>query len=147
MPHIRIPEAAKPFLPLCRRREASGTDTEHVCFDSYADLIVFAAALGFDAMGGRPPMRDTRFVTQPNPIDFQIFKDDRRYPQLLLIALAASRDQAVIRDEELLCRMAEDFAAVWCERLKEVVDATTPGSWHLAIAKRLTEGTAEPYQI
>jgi dnd system-associated protein 4 len=147
MPTIRIPEAAKPFLAMCRRHEASVAETEQVCFETYADLIVFAAALGFDVMGGRIPTRDTRFVTQPNPIDFQIFKDDRRYPQILLIALAASRDRAVIREEELLCRITEDFAAVGCERLKELVNASTPGSWHLVIAKRLAEGCEDPDQI
>jgi len=147
MATIRIPEAAKPLLPLCRRRESTPSDTEQICFESYADLVVFAAALGFEAMGGRLPNRETRFLTQPNPIDFPIFKDDRRYPQLLLIALAASRDRAVIRDEEMLCRVAEDFAAVGCERLKALVDASTHGSWHLAIAKRLTEGASDPNQI
>jgi len=148
MPSIRIPQAAEPFLPMCRRSETLGAETrEKVCFETYADLIVFAAALGFEAMGGRIPTRDTRFLERPNPIDFQIFKDDRRYPQLLLIALAASKDRHVMRDETPLCRLAEDFAAVGFERLTEIVDATTPGSWHLAIASRLTEAPPDPYQI
>jgi hypothetical protein len=139
MATIRIPEAAKPFLPLCRRRETTGTEAEHVCFDSYADLIVFAAALGFDEMGGRLPNRETRFLAQPNPIDFAIFKDDRRYPPLLLIALAGSRERTVIHDEALICKLTEDFAAVGFERLTKIVDRGTPGAWHLSIAERLKE--------
>lgn len=137
---IRVPEEAAPFLPLCRTQSTDSKSTsERVLFDSYADLIVFAAALGFDEMGGRLPSRDTRFLDRPNAIDLQTFKTDRRYPPLLLIALAASHDRTVIRDEGLLCKLTEDFAAVGLERMKKIVDRGTPGAWHLAIAERLKE--------
>jgi dnd system-associated protein 4 len=145
MATIRIPQDATPFLPLCRSHSGDSHDrTEQVCFETYADLMVFAAALGYEEMGGKLPMRETRFLDRPNPIDLQTFKNDRRYPPILLIALAASKDRAVVRDEDLLCKITEDFAAVGCERLKKTVDRGVPGGWHLAIAKRLTDSSAAP---
>lgn len=150
MPTIRIPQAAQPFLPLCRRHDAlRGESPERPCFETYADLMVFVASLGFAEMGGSPPMnrKETPFLDRPNPIDLAIFKNDRRYPQLLLIALAASGDRNVVRDEDLICKLTEDFAIVGCERLKRLVDQGSPGSWHLAIASRLAALPPDPEEI
>jgi dnd system-associated protein 4 len=145
MATIRIPQEASHLLPLCRSHSGDTHDRpEQICFETYADLMVFAAALGYEEMGGKLPMRETRFLDRPNPIDLQTFKNDRRYPPILLIALAASKDRAVVRDEDLLCKIAEDFAAVGCERLKKAVDRGVPGGWHLAIAKRLANSVEAP---
>ncbi|MCB1078492.1 MAG: hypothetical protein KDM64_11760 [Verrucomicrobiae bacterium] len=140
MATIRIPEEAAPFLPLCRTRDILPSSTEEVvCFDTYADLMVFAASWGFSDLKGKLPTRSTTFLDRPNPIDYQIFKSDRRYPPILLIALAASGDQEVVRDEETICRMIEDFAAVGFSRLKNLISSDLPGQMHLVIAKKLAE--------
>ena len=135
MASIRIPEAAMELLPFCRRHESrSGDSSITPCFDTYADLLVFTASLGFREMNGTIPTRSTRFADSPYPIDLAIFKNDRRYPQLLLIALAASQDRNVVRDEELICKLTEDYAAIGCERLKRLLDRK-PGLGHLVIAQ------------
>jgi hypothetical protein len=140
MASIRIPEAAIELLPFCRRHVSrSGDSSITPCFDTYADLLVFTASLGFREMNGTLPTRFTRFADTPYPIDLAIFKNDhRRYPQLLLIALAASGDRNVVRDEEVICKLTEDYAAVGCERLKRRLDRK-PGLGHLVIAQRIAE--------
>ena len=114
MSSIRFPAEGKPFLDLCRRRsdnEVAGVANPP--FDTYADLLVFAAAAGFHHNHGKAPnTKQLRFLEQPNPMDFGLFTNDRRYPVLLLIALASSRNKEIVRDEELICRLTESFAAI-----------------------------------
>lgn len=139
MASIRIPESAIDLLPLCRRYDGNNSDPLITpCFDTYADLLVFAASFGFREMSGALPNRTTRFADSPYPIDLAIFKNDRRYPQLLLIALAASQDRNVVRDEDLICKLTEDYAAFGCERIKRLLDAS-PGLAHVTIAQRIAE--------
>jgi dnd system-associated protein 4 len=115
---IRVPEEAKPLLPLCRKHECGPTEQAGPpCFETYADLIVFAASYGFAEMNGRAPNRKSKFLERPNPIDLGIFKNDKRYPQILMIALAISKDQNVVRDEETICRLIEDLSAHGLQRL------------------------------
>jgi dnd system-associated protein 4 len=115
---IRVPEEAKPLLSLCRKHECGPTEQAGLpCFETYADLIVFAASYGFAEMNGRAPNRKSKFLERPNPIDLGIFKNDKRYPQILMIALAISKDQNVVRDEETICRLIEDLAAHGLQRM------------------------------
>jgi dnd system-associated protein 4 len=134
---IRVPQEAKPLLPLCRKHDlAPGEERLTPCFDTYADLIVFAAAYGFAEMNGRPPVRKKmEFLERPNPIDLGIFKSENRYPQILLIALGTSKDQNVVRDEELICRLIEDFAAVGLQRLHGGVAVKSHAAPHLALSE------------
>lgn len=113
MSSIRVPVEGKPFLDLCRRRSDNSLGgVANPPFDTFADLLVFAAAVGFHHNHGKAPKaRQLRFLEQPNPIDFGLFTNDRRYPVLLLIALSASGDKEIVRDEELICRLTESFAA------------------------------------
>jgi hypothetical protein len=137
---IRVPEEAKALLPLCRKHEEGPSDNSvSACFDTYADLLLFAAAYGFAEMSGRPPRRKSKFLERPNPIDLGIFKTDRRLPQILMIALATSGDQNVVRDEDLICHLIEDFAALGCERLSKKLDQRGGQIAHLALAKILTD--------
>jgi hypothetical protein len=138
MATIRVPQEAQPLLPLCRKHERGPTEAAQPhCFETYADLIVFAAAFGFSEMSGRPPSRKSKFLDRPNPIDLSIFKTDKRFPQILVMALATSRDQNVVRDEELICRLIEDFAAVGCQRLSRTLKSSVVGGAHLEIARIL----------
>lgn len=139
MQAIRVPQEAKPLLSLCRKHTAATTDPSSVlCFDTYADLIVFAAARGFHHLRGKAPNRSTKFLDQPNPIDLFLFKNDRRFPQILFIALATARDKDVVRDEATICRLIEDFAAVGCTSISQSL-SSRPGEPHLAIADLLIE--------
>jgi dnd system-associated protein 4 len=136
---IRVPKEAQSLLPLCRRHDRTPTEPEApACFETYADLIVFAASYGFAEMEGRPPKRRSQFLDRPNPIDLAIFKNDgRRYPQILLIALATSRDRDVVRDEETVCHLIEDFASLGCERLAKELNQKIGLSSHLVLSNIL----------
>jgi hypothetical protein len=138
MANIRVPVEAKTLLPLCRKHEQLPGDPElPICFDTYADLIVFCAAYGFSELDGRIPERKTKFLDRPNPIDLAIFKTDRRFPQILLIALAASGDKNVVRDEETMSCLIEDFTAVGCERIAKSITLALASSPHLSIGEIL----------
>jgi dnd system-associated protein 4 len=113
MASIRIPKELKPLLPLCRSFTGPRQDDNKNAapFETFADLMVFAAAAGFHHLHGAAPNKKAKdFLDQPNPIDFSIFKSDTRHPVLLLIALATSKDKDIVRDEEMICRLTEDFA-------------------------------------
>lgn len=146
---IRVPKEAQSLLPLCRRHERSPNEPEApACFETYADLIVFAASYGFAEMDGRPPKRQTQFLDRPYPIDLAIFKNDgRRYPQILLIALATSRDRDVVRDEETVCHLIEDFASLGCGRLARELDQKIGLSAHLVIASILAHSSPTPDEL
>jgi hypothetical protein len=140
MAAIHVPQEAQSLLALCRKHECGPTEQAGpACFETYADLIVFAASFGFAELNGRAPNRKTKFLERPNPIDLGVFKNDKRYPQLLLIALATSKDRNVVRDEETICRLIEDFASVGCSRLTQAIEAVSGNGRHLPIANILVQ--------
>jgi dnd system-associated protein 4 len=149
MPVIRVPIEAKPLLRLCRKHELGPSEQPGPqCFETYADLMVFAAAYGFSELNGHAPIRKkSEFLERPNPIDLSVFKNDRRYPQLLLIALATSKDQNVVRDEELICHLVEDYASVGCFRLSKATDQAFAPSAHLLLAQTLAEQPSDAGEI
>ncbi len=143
MAAIRVPREAQTLLPLCRRHDRSPTEpAAPACFETYADLIVFAASYGFAEMEGRPPKRQSQFLDRPNPIDLAIFKNDgRRYPQMLMIALATSRDRDIVRDEDTICHLIEDFASLGCGLLAKELDQKIGLSAPLMIANILANSS------
>ena len=137
---IRVPEEAKPLLSLCRKHECGPTEQAGPpCFETYADLIVFAASYGFAEMNGRAPNRKSKFLDRPNPIDLSIFKTDKRYPQILMIALATSNDQNIVRDEETICRLIEDFAAFGSSLLDTHFKRNASANTIICLAQTLVE--------
>jgi hypothetical protein len=107
--------------------------------------MVFAASYGFSELGGKPPLRKQaiKFLERPNPIDLSIFKTDKRYPQILLIALATSKDQNIVRDEELICKLIEDYAAAGCQKLANSINEQGSSSEHLGIATLIAEANED----
>jgi hypothetical protein len=148
MATIRVPLEAQTLLSLCRKHERGPTEPDvPSCFETYADLLVFAATYGFSEMNGKRPNRKSRFLERPNPIDLGIFKTDRRFPQILLIALATSRDQNVVRDEEAICHLIEDFAAVGCTYIVRTLAVKADAEPHLAIASMLAGSMKEANDV
>lgn len=149
MAAIRVPREAQTLLPLCRRHDRSPIEpAAPACFETYADLIVFAASYGFAEMQGRPPKRQSQFLDRPNPIDLAIFKNDgRRYPQLLMIALATSQDRDIVRDEDTICHLIEDFASLGCGLLAKELDQKIGLSAPLIIANILANSASYPDEL
>jgi hypothetical protein len=150
MAQIRIPSDATPFLPLVSTHRNPGSSSQASrCFETYADLAVFLAAYGFAVRNHELPAKDNEtFLDQPGPIDIAIFaKSDRRFPPLLFMALAATGDQRIVRNEDEICRIAELFAAAGSRALKSRIDQLgTP--LHLGVAHVLeTNEEEDPEKI
>jgi hypothetical protein len=136
MPAIRLPESAQSLLAFCRRFEKP---LDNACFDTYADLFVFAASCGFHRLHGRMPAEPQQFLPNIYPIDLAVFKNQSLFPNLLLIGLGAEGKPEIARDEERLCRVVEAFADVGCKYLAHEVINWTPARFHLELGIILSE--------
>ncbi len=134
MPAIRLPESAEPLLKFCRRHDEA---EDNACFETYADLLVFAASCGYQRLNGLPPSEANAFLSEVYPIDIGVFKNQGLFPNLLLIGLGATGKADITRDEEGLCRLAEAFANVGCKYLGHELISWTPSRFHLECATQL----------
>lgn len=134
MPSIRLPKSAEGLLPFCRRHDAAESNA---CFETYADLVVFAASLGYHRMNGCRPSDPAAFLSNVYPIDIGVFKNQGLFPNLLLIGLGASGTSEIARDEERLCRTAEAFADFGCKGMTHDLSTCTPGRYHVALGEIL----------
>jgi hypothetical protein len=141
MPAIRLPESAEALLPFCRRHDEA---LENACFDTFADLVVFAASCGFQRLNGRTPAEPKKFVPSNYPIDLAVFKNQSLFPNLLLIGLGAEGKPDIARDEDRLCRLVESFADVGCKYLSHEISSWTPARFHLEVGLMLQDHFDEP---
>jgi hypothetical protein len=135
MPSIRLPESAEPLLKFCRRHEQP---EDNACFETYADLLLFAASSGYQRLNGRPPSESNAFLSEVYPIDIGVFKNQGLFPNLLLIGLGATGKADIARDEERLCRLAEAFADIGCKHLVHEMSHWTPSRFHLELVPGLS---------
>jgi hypothetical protein len=140
MAQVRVPKAAEEMLPFCRPWSAK---LPNACFATYADLMMFAAGVGFQKLGGKSPPQCHSFVEekQPHPIDFSVFKSpgQQLYPLVLLLGLASIKSHDAVRDEERLVRVVENYAAVGFQELSRKLAASTPEHFHVELAQHLLE--------
>lgn len=134
MPAIRLPESAEALLPFCRRHEDA---LDNACFDTYADLVAFAASCGFHRLNSRTPSEPKKFIPGIYPIDLAVFKNQSLFPNLLLIALGAEGKPDAARDEERLCGIIEAFTDVGCKYLAHELSNWTPARFHLEVGVHL----------
>ena len=131
MPTIRLPQSAEPLLPFCRKFDGP---LENACFDTYADVVTFAASCGFHRLHGRMPAEPQKFHSAVSPIDIAVFKNQSLFPNLLLIGLGTEGKPDIARDEERLCRVVEAFADVGCKFLAHELIGWTASRFHLEVA-------------
>ena len=134
MPAIRLPESAEALLPFCRRHEDA---EDNACFETYADLVVFAASCGYHRLNGRSPSEAKAFLSDVYPIDIGVFKNQNLFQNLLLIGLGTEGKSDIARDEERLCRVVEAFADVGCNYLAHELIGWTSARFHLELAALL----------
>ncbi len=106
MATIRIPESATPLLPYCR---SSNSDGPHV-WETFADMVAFLAAYGFSQEVAPP--ETFRAAKSANPIDLHTFRNRGLHPQLLMVAIAHTRNWMVAKNPDEICAIAERYAAV-----------------------------------
>lgn len=140
MATVRTPHAATPLLQFCKPYAGR---TSNPCFGSYADLMIFAAGVGYNHLKGRQPPPCTTFIEdgQPVPIPFEVFKGSNLglYPFVLLLSLASENSHQAVRDEERLARTVENYANVGLAELQRRLEATTPEEFHVELAKLLLQ--------
>ncbi len=134
MPAIRLPQSAEPLLPFCRRFEEPA---DNACFDTYADLVTFAASNGYHRFHGRRPDDPKEFLPSIYPIDLAVFKNQGLFPNLLLMGLGSEGKADITRDEERLCRLVEAFADVGCKYLAHAIGGWTPARFHIELGQLL----------
>ena len=139
MAQVRIPTLAKKILPFCRPWQIKQANA---CFATYADLMMFAAGLGYQKMDGQqPPPQCQEFLEgqQPYPIEFSVFKNpgQQLYPLVLLLGLAASNTHDVVKDEERLARIVENYATIGFQKLDSMLDQTGAEGFHVELLKCL----------
>lgn len=136
MATIKIPKAAEPLLKYCR---PTVNKMENVCFETYAEYVIFSACLGFFHAERDGNYRVTEFVEQPYPIDMMIFQNQNLYPIILLISIAATKGHQVTTDDDMMARIIEYYSEIGSQYLCELLKQTVPGSFHLELAKLLTD--------
>ncbi|HVT92604.1 MAG TPA: hypothetical protein VHD76_07150 [Bryobacteraceae bacterium] len=137
MSRVRVPKAAAPLLIYCKTNAQKRADA---CFGSYAELLMFAAAVGFQRYQGKPPGdRIEFFDASPDPIDLAIFKNQHLFPQLLLMGLASTGSHAIARNEEGLCALLERFATAGSQHLAQTLISSTPDSFIFTVAHMIVQ--------
>lgn len=136
MATVRAPQAAIPLLQFCKPYPGRTTNP---CFGSYADLLIFAAGVGYNHLKGSQPSPCAGFIEdgQPVPIPFEVFKGSNLglYPFVLLLSLASEHSHQAVRDEERLARTVENYANVGLAELQRRLEATTPEEFPIELAK------------
>jgi len=143
MSAIRLPQSAEPLLPFCHRHDSSH---DNACFDTYADLVVFAASVGFHSLEGRKPSPSAAFLESPYPIDLAIFKNQHLFPNLIFMGLAAEGTQDIAKHEDRLCHLIEGYAHEGARILAKQLKLTTQAAFHVELAKMLTQVIEEHQQ-
>jgi len=135
MATIRISASAEPLFPLCR---SSSTCLEDACFTTYAELIIFAASMGYEKCAGSKPSEPKVFFSNPYPVDFSIFKGEM-YPIILLICLATAHSHKIAQDEDKMARVIEAYAEAGFRELEGILKNSTPADFNYTLAHRFTQ--------
>lgn len=138
MPSIRLPQTLERLLPFCRK---ATQPLPNACFDTYADLVGFAATCGFNHSNDRRPVPLREPSKQIFPIELAVFRSQKLYPILLLICLAFDGKDDVARDEERLCQLIEAYAEEGGRVLTTALERSTKAGFHLELA-RMLEGAS-----
>lgn len=138
MSQVRVSSSAEELLPFCRPwQEKKGV----VCFESYAEMVVFASGIGFSLVGKKKPAKAKGFLEKPYPIGIEVFQREGKslYPIMLLIALAVTRDNQVARNEKAVCGLIEDYSEVGFKKLLEILSESTAQEFHIELARLIAE--------
>lgn len=136
MSQVRVPRSGSVLLPFCRpwpeRRD-------NACFESYAEMMVFAAGIGYSKTRQKRPPGCGDFLEQPYPIPLDIFKSLQLFPILLLLGLAVTGEHRIARDEKRISGVLEDYANLGFREMTTLLKNTTPEEMHVELARVLVD--------
>ncbi len=139
MATIRIPSSASELLPFCARHPDPHKQT---CFDTYAHLLVTAAAMGFHCGGHARTPTCRSFINQPGPIDLAVFRSQSLMPQMLAMGMVCLPIPDNATDEAELAKLIEDLAEEGLIAMERILQHDGIASFPL----RLAEWIAKPPQ-
>lgn len=131
MATIRIPSSALEILPFCARH---GEPHGQTCFDTYAHLIVAAAAMGFHHGGNARTEKCRSFLNQPGPIDLSIFRSQSLMPQMIAMGIVCLPTPEDAIDENQIAQLIEDLAQAGLLQMERLLqkDGISGFPWNLA---------------
>jgi hypothetical protein len=131
MAAIRLPASASELLPFCSRHPDPHKQT---CFETYAHLLVTAAAVGFSHGGNSRSLACRSFINQPGPIDLAIFRSQGLMPQMLILGMSCFPHADLASDENELAKLIEDLAEVGLAEMERLLlrDGQSLFPWQLA---------------
>lgn len=137
MAKIKLPHSVEPLLPFCR---PAGDNRKPNVFQTYAEAVTFAAAVGFYQKNGAKPTPAKHFMTiPPKEIELDVFRNQNLFITLLTLGLAADKSQEVAKDEERLCSIVEGYAHEGFVHMSQVLKNTTPSSFHRELIDEMRE--------
>jgi dnd system-associated protein 4 len=140
MPSIHVPKSAEPLLCFCRKSQDLA---DNACFETYAEMVIFAASLGFKLAEGRKPKGQVEDTKKVNPIDLDTFKNQGLFQNVLMMALATEKSQEIIRNEDQICRLIEGFAHQGFSEMEAILNKATDTTFHIELAKLLQKTAKE----
>jgi len=140
MAAVHVPAVLEPILPFVRKSQGK---KPNACFDSYAQLVVFAAALGFHELDGDPPPKNPHRTSQIEPVAWEYLQGDRQQTVIQLIGLVAGGGTEIVNDHDSLCRVIEDLAAVGGKQLVKTLKDGGDASFHLELGELLINAAKE----
>jgi len=139
MTRIGVPKAALPLLIYCRTNPAKRDDA---CFASYAELVVFLASFGYKVTQGRiTNLKADLLDAGPEPIEFNVFKNQGLFPQVLLLGLAISKGHSIAKNEQALANVIETLATAGAVALARTWANSTPESFVFELVEQLSHST------
>ena len=131
MATIRVPSSALELLPFCSRHPDSHKQT---CFDTYAHLLVAAAAMGFHIGGQSRTAACRSFLNQPGPIDIAIFRSQGLMPQMISMGIVCLPTPDAATDESELAKLIEDLAEQGLMQMEKILQqhGNSAFPWQLA---------------
>ena len=139
MATIRIPSSSGELLPFCTRHSDPHKQT---CFETYAHLLVTAAAMGFHRGGNARAITCRSFFNQPGPIDLAVFRSQGLMPQMLAMGMVCLSTPDSATDEAELAKLVEDLAEEGLIAMERILQQDGVASFPL----RLAEWIAKPPQ-
>ena len=106
MAHIRMPQSARPLLQFCRSHNAK---LEDAFFPSFAQMIIFAASLGWQ----RDEFDEAVAFCEkdPYPITLETFKSLGLYDPILIMTLARTENFEVAKNDNEIATIIEGLAS------------------------------------
>lgn len=105
MQSVQVPLSAQPLLRYMKQDKNAAEDA---FFPTYAHMMIFAAAVGFD-LGEFDD--DVEFLQSPHPIPFDIFRNNDLYDQALVLTLARNPKLEALQDAALVAKTVEGYSS------------------------------------